>query len=256
MGPSWRRGRGCRADGNLSYTRRNSPEAKMIQRMILVAMSVLLACSSKATTGGGGDRVSVLERNNHASRDGHFVQPLLTHAAAATMATDIDFAPSFSGAMYASPLYIENGPGGQGAFIAVTLGNDVVALDETTGATLWSKNIGTPASGGNVGCVSGNGGVSTIGIVSTPVIDGQSRTLYVAGGTGDGTDIADQIASAFSIEDGSVRAGWPVDVSGKVPFDPAIHNQRSALSLVNGILYIAYGGFVGDCGAYHGRVVA
>ena len=33
-------------------------------------------------------------------------------------------------------------------------------------------------------------------------------------------------------------------------------NQRSALSLVNGILYVAYGGHVGDCGPYHGWVVA
>src|SRR5262249_47752176 len=32
-------------------------------------------------------------------------------------------------------------------------------------------------------------------------------------------------------------------------------NQRSALSLVGGTVYVAYGGHVGDCGPYHGWVV-
>jgi len=227
----------------------------MLQRLVLVVLAVSLACSSKTKSGGADSGNSVLERNNHPSRDGHFVQPLLTHAAAATMAPDTGFAPAFAGSMWASPLYIENGPGGKGAFIAVTTGNDVAALDETTGATLWTKNIGTPATGGSVGCGAGNGGIPSVGILSTPVIDGQSRTVYVAGATG-GTDLQDHVASAFSIEDGALRAGWPVDVSGKLQFDPTIHNQRSALSLVGGVLYVAYGGFVGDCGSYHGRVVA
>jgi hypothetical protein len=41
------------------------------------------------TTPGGN---SVLERNNHPTRDGHFAQPTLTKAAAATMASDGGFA--------------------------------------------------------------------------------------------------------------------------------------------------------------------
>jgi hypothetical protein len=227
----------------------------MLRPWLLLAMTSLFACSSKAKTGGGDAGNSVLERNNHASRDGHFVQPTLTHAGAATMAADTGFAPSFSGSMWASPLYLENGPAGKGAFFAVTTNNDVLALDETTGATIWSKNIGTPATGGSVGCVNGNGGIGTIGIISTPIIDAPSRTIFVAGATGSAQDITDHVASAFSVDDGSVRAGWPVDVSGQLQFDPTVHNQRSALSLVKGILYVAYGGFVGDCGSYRGRVV-
>ena len=54
------------------------------------------------------------------------------------------------GGMWASPLYIANGPGGKGAFIAVTTGNNVFALDETTGAIKWTfdtQTLGiTPAS--------------------------------------------------------------------------------------------------------------
>ena len=86
---------------------------------------------------------SVYERNNHPSRDGHFLQPTLTKAAAATMAIDTGFMATFSGSTWASPLYLENGPGGKGVFIAVTNGNNVFALDETTGAMVWMRNIGT-----------------------------------------------------------------------------------------------------------------
>src|SRR5262249_44392654 len=66
---------------------------------------------------------------------------------------------------------------------------------------------------------------------------------------------------ALSVDDGSERTGgWPVDVStvrsGSVAFTPTPQNQRSALSLVNGILYVAYGGHNGDCGTYPGWMVA
>ena len=94
-----------------------------------------------ATTGTGGSSAdqSVLERNNHPSRDGVFVQPKLTKAVAATLKLESAFKATFTGAMWASPLYLQNGPGGKGVFFAVTTGNDVFALDETTGATVWTK---------------------------------------------------------------------------------------------------------------------
>jgi hypothetical protein len=196
---------------------------------------------------------SVLERNNHPSRDGHFVQPKLTKAAAAKLTKDT-FAANFTGNMWASPLYFENGPGGKGAFFAVTTGNDVFALDETSGSVLWMKHLGDSPTANGVSC----GNIHPLGILSTPVIDAASRTIYVAGALGT-TSIARHEVHALAIEDGAERTGWPVDVSklsaGTLKFSPPPHNQRSALSLVNGIVYVAYGGHVGDCGDYHGWVV-
>jgi hypothetical protein len=202
----------------------------------------------RSTTGNN----SVVERGNHPSRDSLFTQPALTKAAAATMAKDMMFNATFTGAMWASPLYFENGPNGNGVFIAVTTGNDVFALDETTGAVVWMHNIGTPAMANGVNC----GSIHPLGIISTPVIDAATRTLYVAGAVGTATAISSHQVHALSIDDGSEKAGWPVDVSGKVGFTAPAANQRSALSFVNGIIYVAYGGHVGDCGDYHGRVVA
>jgi len=224
----------------------------MVKRLLFGMSVVALACTSSPKSTDGTTSASVLERNNHPSRDGAFVQPALTHAAAAAMAPDTAFQATFTGSMWASPLFFDNGPGGKGIFIAVTTGNDVIALDETTGATVWTRNIGTPAAGSGAGC----GNINPLGILSTPVIDPATRTIYVAGAIGGSAGITSHVAVALSIDDGTIKAGWPVDISTKLGFDPKPHNQRSALSLVKGILYVPYGGHIGDCGAYHGRVVA
>lgn len=211
-----------------------------------------------AATGGAGGTVaatgSVLERNNSPSRNGHFVQPLLTKAAAATMMPDAAFnsAATFSGNVAASPLFLD-GPNGSGLFFIPTGGGDVFARKEN-GTSQWMRNIGAPATG-NIGC-SGISTTAPLGILSTPVIDEKSRTIYVAGITGNAQGVTAQIASAINVDDGTVRSGWPVDVSTAASFDPKIHNQRSALSLLNGILYVPYAGYIGDCGSYRGRVIA
>jgi hypothetical protein len=63
----------------------------------------------------------------------------------------------------------------------------------------------------------------------------------------------------LSIDDSSIRPGWPVDVSAvvtsPVQFDSAVQNQRAALALLNRTLYVAYSGLWGDCGTYHGWVL-
>lgn len=203
--------------------------------------------------GGSASTGSVLERNNHPNRDGHFIQPALTRQAVMAMAADTGFPAPFTGNTWGSPLYIENGPGGAGAFIIATTGNDVIAMREN-GMVAWTRSIGTPSTSASNGC--GFRPINPLGILSTPVIDGQSRTIYAAGAIGNGTTITGHIASAINAEDGTVRPNWPINLSQSINFVANDHNQRSALSLVNGILYVAYGGFIGDCRSYRGRVVA
>jgi hypothetical protein len=214
------------------------------------------------TTGAAGappldTTQSVYERNKHPSRDGHFIQAQLTKAKAGTMVLDAAFKATFTGAMWASPLYAENGPGGKGAFFAVTTTNDVLALDEATGATLWKTTIGPPPTTTGVPC----GNISPLGIISTPVIDPTSRTIYVGSAlAGGGTAIMRHEVHALSLDDGKERAGWPVDVTkvtaGTQKFNAPAQNQRGALALVGSILYVPYGGHNGDCGDYRGWIVA
>jgi hypothetical protein len=63
----------------------------------------------------------------------------------------------------------------------------------------------------------------------------------------------------LSIDDLSIRAGWPVDVSAVVTsplqFNSGVQNQRGALALLNRTLYVPYSAFFGDCGDYHGWVL-
>lgn len=215
--------------------------------------------SGGSTGGSGGSATtgsaSVLERNGGPTREGHWIQPALTKSAAAKMTLESAFKATFKGNMYASPLYVENGPGGKGVFIAVSTDNVVAALDETDGHEVWSKSVGSSPGAAGQGC----NGRDPVGILSTPVIDEKSGTIYVAAAIGT-SSLEKHEVHALSIMDGSTRAGWPVNVSamkaGSVSFATKYQNQRSALSLVNGIVYVAYGGFVGDCGDYHGWVVA
>jgi hypothetical protein len=229
------------------------------------------AGGSLGTGGGGGSTgiaggagappadtgASVLERNKNPSRDGAFVQPTLTKAKAAGMVFDANFMATFNGGMWASPIYMADGPNGKGAFFAVTTSNMVYALDETTGATIWMHSIGMASQSTGANC-----GEGPIGISGTPVIDAKTRTLYVAGGIGTNGVMRHEV-HALNIDDGMEKttpAGWPVLVngmqSGGTSFTANVENQRGSLSLVNGILYVPYGGYNGDCGGYHGWVIA
>jgi hypothetical protein len=173
----------------------------------------------------------------------------LSKAKAATMTLDTGFAATFQGSMWTVPLYMDNGPGNKGAFFAATMNNDVAAYDETTGATIWTKNLAPVAQGSPCG-----GPYPSVGIFGTPVIDAASRTMFVVVPVGP-QGITAFMVHALSVDDGQERAGWPIDVSKVIPgFGPAKHNQRGALSLVNGILYVPFGGHWGDCNPYQGRI--
>jgi hypothetical protein len=99
-----------------------------------------------------------------------------------------------------------------------------------------------------------------VGITSAPYIDMSTRTMYLAAAVGSGSGIMTFEIHALSIDDLSEVAGWPVDVStisaGGVKFNPPPQGQRGGLALVNGLLYVAWGGEDGDCGDYHGWVVS
>ena len=215
------------------------------------------ATAGAGATGSGGvsaSSASVLERNNHPSRDGHFLQPTLTREAAARMALDTTFNATYKGAVLGAPLYFADGPEGTGVFVVATSGNDVYAFNEVTGAMIWTTNLGTPASkSGTTGCDGNN----PLGVISTPVIDARTSTLYVAGAIGDASSIKSHSVWAVSLMDGSIKAGYPIDVSAALNFDPKTHNQRGALSMVGSIVYVPYGGHTGDCVVdVRGRVVA
>jgi hypothetical protein len=208
---------------------------------------------------------SVTQFGGDIQRTSHWVSASLTKAnVAATpskLVMDTFTAPAdatapyigkFPGEVAATPLFLAGKAGAVGEYIAVTTQNDVFAFNQATGAKNWNTNIGAYlVNAGQCGTPAHHG------IVSTPVIDPTTRVIYVTGSMADGhAEI-----HALSADTGMEVTGWPVDVSklnlkvGNTPFDPPVQSQRSALSLVNGVLYVAFGGYCGDQGDYHGYVV-
>lgn len=197
---------------------------------------------------------SVLEHHDGPRRLGVFVDPTLTKASAASFHIDPTFSASVTGSIYAQLLYFVGGPGGKDVVIAATEENNVVALDASSGSAVWARNLGAPVPLAQLPC----GDIDPLGITGTPVIDPSARRIYLdAMTTPDGGATLKHLVFALSIDDGSTVSGWPVDVSAKasyegVNFDSRVQNQRGALALLNGILYVPYGGHYGDCGSYHG----
>jgi outer membrane protein assembly factor BamB len=214
------------------------------------------AGTTSAGRGGAAPPIStgVLQHHNHASRDGLYVEPALTEAAIHTLRLDPTFAPTYAGPVWAQPLYLDGTAGGRDLIFVATRLNHVIAFDAMTGQQVWDRGLGTQAVRPTSVCAPGPAGIS-----GTPIIDGATRTLYVDALTGG--DVNKHLVFALDADTGAVRPGWPVDVDatarfGTLAFDSRVQHQHAALALLDGTLFVPYGGFPGDCGAYRGWVVA
>jgi outer membrane protein assembly factor BamB len=139
---------------------------------------------------------------------------------------------------YAEPLVYK------GLVFVGTENDSVYALNDTTGEVVWRTNIGTPVQGSSLPC----GNISPSGITGTPVIDTGTDTIYVVAFESPATM---HYLVALSITDGKEIFSRLADPPGS---DPRVQQERGALSLGNGRVYIPYGGLDGDCGQYHGWV--
>src|SRR5436189_964556 len=198
-------------------------------------------------------QVNVTQEHNNLSRDGLYIDSAFTAANAANLTRDLNFNGTISGNVYAQPLYIEGGPNGA-MVIAVTESNNVYALNATTGTVMWQRNLGAPVSSSQLFCRN----IDPIGITGTPVVDLASRSLFL-GALINGPTIKHLIYS-LNVDTGVTNAGWPVDLNATanyngMSFVSLIQEERGALALVNGIVYVSYSGYVGDCQNYHGWVV-
>jgi hypothetical protein len=216
--------------------------------------------SGGGTAGAGGTGPSspanVVQFHNDLSRDGHYVDAAFTQSAAMGMHKDPSFNATIQGPTFAQPLYFEGVAGGKNIVLVATLSNWIYALDATSGAVVWKKQVAMPAPKGDFGCIGMDMTSIGIGIVGTPVIDAASKTVFF--------DAAEpgpiRRIHRWSLDDGSEQAGWPVDVvaaasASGTAFDPHVQSQRAAPTLVGGRLYVPYGGIAGDCGNYHGWVL-
>jgi outer membrane protein assembly factor BamB len=222
----------------------------------VLSVNELIAAVQNALHGcPAGRDASVLEHHHHPSRDGVYVIPQLTKEHAASLAIDPTFAPVIAGKAYAQALYVADAAGHDVVFVA-TEENQVSAFLAADGSVVWQRTLAPPMRRSALPC----GNIDPLGITGTPIIDAGSRTLFLDAMTDAGGGTARHMIYALSIDDGSTRSGWPVDINatvaaGGIQFDSTVQNQRGALALVGGRLYVAYGGHYGDCGNYYGWVI-
>src|SRR3989454_9061774 len=179
-------------------------------------------------------QVNVTQEHNNPSRDGVYIDPVFTPDAVANLTRDLNFDGTVSGNVYAQPLYIEGGPGGDAMIIAVTESNNIYALNATTGLVIWQRNVGPPVTSG-LPC----GNISPLGITGTPVVDLASRSLFFDAMI-DGATKKHFIYS-LNVDTGATKPGWPVDVNATATyngttFTSLVQNERAALGLVNGVV--------------------
>ena len=198
---------------------------------------------------------AVLTYHGDAGRSGNFVVPALTFDKARGLHLDSAFAARVDGHLYTQPLYWR-APGASTAMLLTASENDVVqAFDAATGKELWRRSVGRPVPRSSLPC----GNINPLGITGTPVIDPSSQAIYFDADV-DGADGPHHDMFALSLKDGSVLPGWPVDVGDALQkagkhFDPRTQNQRTALTVLDGMVYAGYSGHYGDCGDYHGWLV-
>jgi len=143
------------------------------------------------------------------------------------------------GAVYGQPLVVG------GRVLAATENDTVYALDPANGAVVWSRHVGTPVPSSDLPC----GNIDPLGITGTMAYDAGSRLVFALAESTGGV----HTLYGLDVATGQVRVRR---VAEPPKGDKIAHQQRSALTVFGGRVYIAYGGLAGDCAQYIGSVVS
>ena len=180
------------------------------------------------------------------------------------------------GDVYTQPLYVAGVPipdvGVRNVLYVATEHDSVYGFDADAArgstAPLWKASFIDPNAG--ISTVPYTAAASTditpeIGITGTPVIDAAAATLYVVANTKEPAGYVQRL-HALDVATGAERAGSPVQIApqvdgvgdgatnGVVAFDALRENQRPALLLAGGVVYVAWSSH-GDHPPYHGWIV-
>ncbi|HET6811836.1 MAG TPA: PQQ-binding-like beta-propeller repeat protein [Acidimicrobiales bacterium] len=150
--------------------------------------------------------------------------------------------PQLDGKVYAEPLV-------WGGLVIVATENDTLyGLRAADGGVAWSTHIGTPVPQSDLPC----GDIDPEGITATPAIDPGSGRLFAVGEMLANGAVVHQLA-ALDAASGKLLFQESANPAG---MNPTTQQERGALAVAGGHVYIPYGGLDGDCGQYHGWVVA
>jgi len=235
---------------------------------LLSALSDPIRASAQTT-----NFTAVLTQHNDNSRTGaNLTETQLTTNNVNTNQFGLLYSRPVDDQIYTQPLVMTNvnipGKGRHNLVYVATVNDSVYAFDADDGTVTnayWTRsftnlpNIVAPrnidmtgACGGAYHDFSGN-----MGIVGTPVIDPAAGTLYLVARTKEFNVNYYQRLYALDLATGTNRPNSPVIIAAtnSVAFDPYKQNQRPALLLANGYVYITWSSHC-DWTPYHGWVMA
>jgi outer membrane protein assembly factor BamB len=149
--------------------------------------------------------------------------------------------PLLDGDVYGQPLVAG------GCLFVATEDNSVYAFSATTGALRWHTHLAAPVTAG-LPC----GDIDPSGITGTPALDPKNGSLWVVVLTNTAGGPVHEVVE-LKASTGRVERAQAIVVPGR---DPAAEQERGALAIANGNVYIPVGGLFGDCGNYAGGVVS
>ncbi len=250
-------------------------------------MLLLAACgggsSSSQNNGGAGNgggggtgpvqhvATPVTTYHNDNSRTGaNVTETHLTHANVNVVSFGKLASVAVEGDIYAQPLYVPNVVMADGSkrnlVFVVTEHDQAYAVDAKTYEIVWHTDFLSadgsvlPPSSQDVNCADL---APEIGITGTPVIDTTRGAIYFVvrtKETSNGEVQFFQRLHALSLTTGQEVIAPTVITTppgqwGLAVFDPLLNNQRSALSLVNGQVFVAWASLC-DYGNYQGWVMS
>jgi len=243
---------------------------------LLLVLFPLTACSNMTDTRTPNPQtVSVLTQHNDNTRSGwNSNETVLTTSNVNVQQFGALFSLPVDDHVYAQPLVVGHvaiGSTYRNVVYVATVNNTVYAYDGDDGRLYWERNFTAPgmrpprasdmtgACGGTYRDFAGN-----IGIVGTPVIDATSQVIYFVARSTTGLGYLQDL-HAVSITNGSDVAGavhifatvagtGDGSVNNLVAFDSQKENQRQALTLVNGTVYVTFASHC-DWGPFHGWII-
>jgi outer membrane protein assembly factor BamB len=208
---------------------------------------------------GAIGQVDVLTQHNDNARTGtNLRETELTPANVNAAGFGMLFKHAVDDQLYTQPLVatgVKVDGGVRDLVVVTTVNNSVYAFDANDGEArepVWHVNFGTPPNLNSApfGCLDMNG---QIGIVGTPVIDKHRGAVYVVAET-KGAKGFEQRLHALDLATGAELPAGPKIIRA-AGFDALMQNQRPALLLANGLVYIGYASHC-DKDPYHGYLMA
>jgi hypothetical protein len=138
-----------------------------------------------------------------------------------------------------------------GGFVVVaTENNTVYKINSNTGAIRWVRHLHAPAPTSSLACP---GNISPSGITGSPAFDSVTNRIFVVTNSVSARFGAHHEIFGLNATTGATQVNRRVAIVGQAE---NAEQQRGALAVAGGNVYIPFGGLAGDCGQYKGAVVS